>query len=227
MQRVASVAAVLLAVVSWAAVAALMIEPLVSASRTQGDRAPDPEGPDPDPCALRQPLPAGTDVRCDFRLARRGKPALLVELDQRWESNALTQRLTIREPGTAEPLHFVFARGAPPRPSRVHRLFAVAVASGEEHLVYVVGQCGAPACPRSEAVIVGAPEGQISTLLKLTLAGSADVTARSDGAILILDGVIAGRSPSPGTYMARTYRWQDGLYRLERMDVLSPSPRPR
>lgn len=223
---VARLAAVGAAALAWALVAALFIDAAGVGAR--GNAAP-PAAVAPaaleDPCGLREPLPTGSDRRCTFELGRPGARPLVVDLDQQWSGNVLTQWLNVREPGVVEPVHFVFARGAGvPRPARLNRLLALPSADGGEHLVYVIGRCGASVCPSSDLVVIGPRSGEVRTLLSLRLGRLADVEVR-ERAIVALEGWFPEGAQRPEAMVARRFVW-DGAGYAVRDIAISPAPSP-
>lgn len=188
--------------------AVLFADPLMRSSGT-AERAR--AAPPADPCGLRQLQPVGLDTRCSFALSAGAGRPFTVDLEQRWEGNVLTQWLNIRD-GGPDAAHFLFARGAGPRPMRVQQLFPVSVPGGNEHLAYLVGLCGAPSCGTAEIWIVGVSDDHIVPLLKLTLGQAAQVALGADGAVVVSE--TAERLGS-GMQLIRTLRWDDGRYRVE------------
>jgi hypothetical protein len=195
------------------------VEPTVAAS---------PVGAD-DPCALRQPLPIGSDNVCVFQLARAGGRPLLVDLDQRWTGNVLMQWLNVRPSGSADSLHFVYAQTAGAGTARVLRVFPLRSATGDEHLGYMIGRCGAPACPVSDLVVVGDDGARMRTLLSVRLGGMAEVQLRDDG-LTSLEAWFPPGATTPGGFVARRFVWGGAGYTLRDMSMLpppSPSASPR
>lgn len=225
--RILSVAAASLA---WSLVVALFVEssgliaPAASAPVASVPFAAD------DPCSLKEPLPAGNDARCTFELARPGARPLVVDLDQRWSGNVLTQWLNVRESGAVDPVHFVFARTASvPQPARLNRLFPVRPADGEEHLVYVLGRCGGAVCPSSDLVVVGSRTGDVRTLLSFRLGRLAGVEVRGR-ALVALEGSFPDGAQRPDAMVARRFEWDGAGYSMREIAKLpppSPTPTPR
>lgn len=221
--RVARLAAVGAAALAWAFVAALFIDAAGAGAR--GNAAPAEAVAFEDPCALREPLRTGSDRRCTFELGRPGARPLVVDLDQQWSGNVLTQWLNVREPGVVEPAHFVFARSAGvPRPARLSRLFALPSADGGEHLVYVLGRCGASVCPSSDLVVIGSSGGELRTLLSLRLGRLADVEVR-ERAIVALEGWFPEGAQRPEAMVARRFVWDGTGYRVRDL-AMRPAPSP-
>jgi hypothetical protein len=222
---VARVAAVAVAAASWSAAAALLVDSSGALAPTGG---PAPAAAAPaasDPCALREPLSPGNDARCTFELARSGARPLVVDLDQRWSGNVLTQWLNVREPDAVDPVHFVFARTAGvPQPARVNRLFPLRSVDGGEHLVYVVGRCGGTACPSSDLVVVGPSGGQVRTLLTFRLGPLADVEIR-ERAVVAIDGSFPDGAQRPDAIVARSFAWDGSVYAMREV-AKRPPPSP-
>lgn len=215
---------------AWGAVAALFVESsgLITPAAS-GPAASAPLAVD-DPCSLKEPLPAGNDTRCTFELARPGARPLVVELDQRWSGNVLTQWLNVREPDAVEPVHFLFARTAGvPQPTRLNRLFPMRSADGEEHLAYILGRCGGTVCPSSDLIVVGARSGELRTLLSLRLGRLADVEVR-ERALIALEGSFPEGAQRPDAIVARRFVWDGASYSMREVAKLpppSPSATPR
>lgn len=219
-----------LATAAWAAVAALLLEssgligPSTSAPQALASVTPS------DPCALREPLPTGNDARCTFELVRRGAGPLVVDLDQRWSGNVLTQWLNVRETDALDPVHFVFARTAGvPQPTRVNRLFPLRAGGSDDHLVYVLGLCGGTACPSSDLIVVGGSGGQLRTMLRFRLGRLADVEVR-ERALVALEGSFPDATGRPDAIVARRFEWDGTAYAMRQFAKLpppSPAPTPR
>lgn len=222
--RLASVA---LASLAWSAAAVLLLDSAsLIAPSASTPSAPAPARLD-DPCSLREPLPAGNDARCTFELARQGARPLVVDLDQRWSGNVLTQWLNVREPDAIEPVHFFFAQSAGvPQPTRLNRLFPLRPADGEEHLAYVVGRCGGTVCPGADLIVVGRGGGQMRTLLTLRLGRLADVEVR-ERSLVALEGSFPEGAQRPDAIVARRFVWDGAGYSLREVAKLPPpSPSP-
>lgn len=227
MLKAARLGAVVLAVAAWATVAAVIVDWSGLLPRT-GEALAATGRPSEDPCALRQPLPAGNESRCDFPLRRSGSPPLLVQLDQTWESvtpQALVQRLQVRPAADAPPLLTVEARtGLVPITNRILRLGVILVAPGEEHLVYVTGVCGNVACGTNDAVVVGWSGGALSELLRVRLGSTADIETR-DGGVTTFEGAGAAPLGRKSPRIARSYTWSKGRYiATATAEVPTPSP---
>ena len=229
MERIArvapSLAAIGVAAVAWLLLTALFVDVLdlgrteaTAASRQRSD----------DPCALRDPLPVGTDARCFFDLARGGQAPLVVDLDQRWTGNLLVQWLNVRPAGSSDTLHFVYAQNAGTPTSRLLRLFAVHSATGDDHLGYLIGRCGAPACPLSDLVVVGEDGGRFRSLLNLRLGAFAEVQLQGGG-VTALEAWFPAGATAPGGMVARRFGWGGGnAYALRDMSIVPvPTPSPR
>lgn len=226
MRRVARLAAVLVAALAWSAVVATLAEwsglfpsrPALTPSSAVDD----------DPCFLRQPLPVGTDARCEIPLAREdGAPPLAVELVQTWDSTApavLIQHLRLREPGADAPLEDIPARSAATStPLRFQRL-AVVPAGGSEHLVYVLGACGGVGCGVNDVVVTAWSGRHATVLLRRRIGPLADIGV-GEGRITVFDGsggAAAARSPR----MRRTFVWVGGVYAEVAREPVATAPPP-
>lgn len=225
----ARIAALAVAVLSWSAVAWLLADSAGVLAR--GETATlRPPAPPVDPCALREPLPTANDSRCTFELGRPDGAPLVVDLDQRWSGNTLTQWLNVREPDRIDPVHFVFSQTAGvPQPTRILRLFPVRWAGGEEQLVYMVGRCGGTACGTADLIVVGGRPGPPRVLLSWRLGRLADVEVR-DPALLLLEGSFPEGSQRPDGMVARRFEWDGTTYALRSFALLpapTPTPAPR
>jgi len=222
--------AVAIATLSWSALLVLFAD----SAGLLAPPATGPAGAKPvtlgDPCFLREPLPTGNDTRCTFELARSSGRPLVVDLDQQWSGNVLTQWLNVREPGSIDPVHFVFARSAAvPQPTRLIRLFPLRSAGGEDHLVYLLGRCGGTVCPTSDLVVVAPAAGQARTVLSFRLGRLADVEIR-DRAVVALEGSFPDGAQRPDAMLARTFVWDGAGYSMREVAKLpppTPTPTPR
>lgn len=227
MLSAARVGALALAVAAWATVATVIVDWSGLLPRA-GAAAVAAAHPGDDPCALRLPLPAGNESRCDFPLRRSGGPPLLVQLDQTWESvtpQALVQRLQVRAAAEGPPLLAIEARtGLVPITNRILRVGVIAIASGEDHLVYVTGVCGNPACGTNDAVVVGWSGGALTELLRVRLGSTADIETR-DGGVTTFEGAGAAPLGRTSPRVARSYTWSKGRYlATATAEVPTPSP---
>lgn len=226
MRRVARLAVVLVAALAWSAVVGTIAEwsglfpaqaALIASSVV-----------DDDPCSLRQPLPVGTDARCEIPLDREdGATPLTVELAQTWDSTApavLIQHLRVREPGAEAPLEDIPARSAATStPLRFQRL-AVVPSGGSEHLVYVLGACGGLGCGVNDVVVTAWNGRHATVLLRRRIGPLADI-AVGEGRLTVLDGsggAAAARSPR----MQRTFVWVGGVYAEVAHEPVATAPPP-
>lgn len=184
--------------------------------------------PGEDPCALRQPLPAGNETKCDFEILRPGAPPLVVTLDQTWESvtpQALVQRLRVRAASDGPTLWTVEGRtGLTQAPNRILRLGVIPATPGDEHLVYVTGVCAGVSCGTNDAVVVGWRGGALAELLRVRLAAQADIEVRAGG-LTTYEG--AGPAPQGRTSprVARSYAWASDRY-VPTATAEVPTPTP-
>lgn len=226
MRRTARLGAVFVAALAWAAVVTTIAE-------WSGLFAPQPalttsSLPDDDPCSLRQPLPVGTDARCEIPLARAdGAAPLMVELLQTWDGTApavLLQHLRVRDPGADTPLEDIPARStATSTPQRFQRV-AVVRSGGSEHLVYVIGSCGGLGCGVNDLVVVTWTGRRADVLLRRRIGPLADI-AVGEGRITVFDGsggAAAPRSPR----MLRTFVWVGGVYAEVAHEPIATAPPP-
>ncbi|MBU6422743.1 MAG: hypothetical protein KGQ88_01765 [Chloroflexi bacterium] len=213
MRRGARLLAVSVAVLAWAAVGAILADwSGLLAPRSTAVAA----GPvDDDLCALRQYLPVGNDARCAFPIEQQGGPPLEVELRQTWvrvKPPVLSQHLRVGPPGAASPLvDLTFQSAATAQARRILRLAVVPSGTGEEHLVYVVGQCGGTACGRNEVVIARWVRGRMEELLRRPVGALAEIEL-APGRVAVLEGSgrVAGGRFDPR--ILRTFTWAGDHY---------------
>ncbi len=219
--------AIALAALTWSALAVVFADTLAG-SRAETASAQVSAALD-DPCVLREPLPAGIDARCTFELARPAAQPLVVDLDQRWQGNVLTQWLNVRAPGATEPVHFAYAQSAGAAPARLLRVFPIRSPEGEDHLAYLLGRCGGITCPLSDLVVVADDGGKSRTLLSLRLGALADVQLRGD-TLTALEAWFPQGAQRPGGMVARRFAWDGKAYAMRELAMLpapTPSPSPR
>jgi hypothetical protein len=214
--------ALALATAAWAVVASFFVDAL-DTGRTES--APTRAAPPAeDPCALREPLPTGTEARCTFELARPGAVPFVVDLDQRWQGNALMQWLNVRPSGSSDAVHFVYAQSTGGGATRLVRLFPLRTSSGEDHLVYLLGRCGGVTCPTSDLVVVGDDGGKARTLLSLRLGALADAMVRGD-TLTAIEAWFPQGAQRPGGMVARRFAWDGAAYAMGELLML-PAPTP-
>lgn len=213
MRRGARLLAVFVAALAWSTVAVL----LVSWSGLAGPHAAAvAAGPvDDDLCALRQGLPVGNDARCAFPIEQRGGPPLSVELRQTWVSvkpPVLSQHLRVGPPGTASPLVDIAVQTAATRqPQRILRLAVVPAGADEEHLVYVLAECGGTACGRNDLVIARWVAGRMEELLRRPVGALAEIELAS-GRVTVLEGTGKVVAQRLDPRIERTFTWARDRY---------------
>lgn len=213
MRRGGRLAAVFVATLAWCTVAVLLAD--WSGLFAPSSTAVAADAVDDDLCALRQGLPVGSDARCGFPLRRRDGPPLSVELRQTWVSvkpPVLAQHLSVGISGAAEPLVDVAVQTAATRqPRRVLRLAVVPAGPDEEHLVYVLGDCGGTACGRNDLVIVRWVGQRMEELLRRPLGALAEIEL-APGRVTVLEGTgkVVGGHLDPR--MQRTFTWTGDRY---------------
>src|SRR5207253_1335157 len=79
-----------LAAAAWVVLAAMMVDAATVTATSAAVALPN------DPCHITDPLGQGFERHCDLRLRlAAGAPTVAVSLDETWEGNALSQRLSI------------------------------------------------------------------------------------------------------------------------------------
>ncbi len=182
-----------------------------------------------DPCALRQFLPVGNDARCEFALARAGRGPLSVELVQTWASTnpaVLIQRLRVREQDARTSLMEIEWHSADTLvPRRVLRLAAVPSRGGEDHLVWMVGNCGGTACGLNDLTIVRWEGTRLDETLRRRFGTQAEI-ALDEGGLTVFDG--SGRGVGAGFVprVSRRFAFVGGVYVQLATDPVPTIPPP-
>ncbi len=224
----AGLATVFAAAFAWSSVAVVLgdwagLVPAGGAASASAAWLPD------DPCALRQLLPVGNDARCEFTLARAGKSSLSVELVQSWASTTpavLIQRLRVREGDAQKPLMEIEWRTADTLvPRRVLRLAPIPTPGGEDHLLWMVGNCGGTACGLNDLTIVRWEGAGLGEILRRRFGTQAEIGLDEDG-LTVFDG--SGRGVGPGFIprVSRRFAFVGGVYVQLATDPVPTLPPP-
>jgi hypothetical protein len=168
-----------------------------------------------DPCALRGSLPPGTEARCEFPLARKGKRPLSVELRQSWQETTpptLIQDLWVRDPATGAIAMTVEWRGAGVYPAgRILRLTPLPGPEGTESLLWMVGNCGGMACGVND-LTVASWDGSREERLLLRRFGSTAEIQLEGGGLTVFDGAGRGVGAGFSPRMSRRFALVSGVY---------------